>query len=613
VKQAPSDHSTPTTEALITEICDRFLDNKPIRRTLPMEGRLHIDRALPFICVYRQPPGNLDTGTQQLVTGEASYLVVSGERRYSNELKNLVGAIAKTAADKFGAFLIIEIWTSRQQKNRGQNGELPPQPGFRIITSKSRPPTAAIEAFQASLKRIRLLKQKAVVEVVSNRKRAPAGLPMLMASTEARQLGGYLIGLELDPIYHDPDTGQLYPVLHRNLHRQFSRALKQAFFEFARTQTNYAPTSHHALGRRAVVRAVWDVDRQLAKISNSFDFLLQVTPVNINQAWQEFKRRKFEKPPVLYYRPVPVDPAALKFQLYQIGLERVEDPTLALLFRQKRTELDRQLTMLGDRGNKQFLYGSLQLFGGVSPSLYQLADTLLQRISPRSHEKNGKSIVNAKTFAGHARAELEYYRALNPQFTATAQLRDDTVGLMVSRGQLLIGRDLRVPKSRVEALLQHEVGTHILTYFNGSQQPFQQLYAGLAGYEELQEGLAVLSEYLVGGLSRQRLRLLAGRVVATQHLIDGASFIETFEILYKQYRFTRQTAFIITVRIYRGGGFSKDAVYLRGLVDVLNYLQQGGQLEPLFVGKIAAKHVSIIQELQARQVLRPVSLFPPAT
>ncbi|NIQ16470.1 MAG: DUF1704 domain-containing protein, partial [Candidatus Dadabacteria bacterium] len=67
---------------------------------------------------------------------------------------------------------------------------------------------------------------------------------------------------------------------------------------------------------------------------------------------------------------------------------------------------------------------------------------------------------------------------------------------------------------RVEALLQHEIGTHALTYFNGLSQPFKQLCIGLSGYEELQEGLAVLAEYLVGGLSKPRLRLLAGRVVA---------------------------------------------------------------------------------------------------
>jgi uncharacterized protein (TIGR02421 family) len=154
------------------------------------------------------------------------------------------------------------------------------------------------------------------------------------------------------------------------------------------------------------------------------------------------------------------------------------------------------------------------------------------------------------------------------------------------------------------------VGTHVLTYFNGKAQPFQQLYTGLAGYEELQEGLAVLAEYLVGSLSRPRLRLLAGRVVAVRRLEEGASFIDTFRELNRTYGFNQRTAFTITVRIYRSGGLTKDAVYLRGLVGVLDYLNKGGELEPLFVGKIMADHIPIIRELQARQVLRPVPLHP---
>ena len=76
-------------------------------------------------------------------------------------------------------------------------------------------------------------------------------------------------------------------------------------------------------------------------------------------------------------------------------------------------------------------------------------------------------------------------------------------------------------ETECHALLQHEIGTHVLTYYNGKGQPFRQLYAGLSGYEALQEGIAVLSEYLVGGLCGNRLRLLAARVVAVRAMLDG--------------------------------------------------------------------------------------------
>ena len=597
-------------DTLIEKVCSRLVQGRRVRYTLPLGGRIHIDRPLPFLCVYRQPPNRQDPGTERLVLGEASYLIASGDKRLWPSLSHLVRRLAQTLAEKFHTFLIIEVWATSEAQPFPE-GDLPTtKPAFQIITSKTRPPTTTIEALEYGLKEIRVLKQRAAVDIVYSKKRSPANLPLLLPIKEARKLNYFILGLQVDPIYRQAKTGELFPIVLRTMHRGVAHALKQAFFEFSHAQTSHQPANFHSLGRRAVVRAVWDIDRRLAEISNAFDFLLQVTPVNIDRAEARFKRQRFERMPTLYYRPLPIDPALLKRKLYQIPLERIEDPTLALLFRQKRAELDRQLTMLSDRGTKKFLYGSLQLFGGVNDHLLQLAHTLLQAIPPRSRENSGGKSLRADAFAQRAKAEIGHYRQIYSELTAEVEIRDDTVGLMVSNGNLLIGKRVKIPKSRVEALLQHEVGTHILTYFNGRYQPFQQLYTGLAGYEELQEGVAVLAEYLVGGLSRPRLRLLAGRVVAAHCLTQGASFVETFRELNKGYGFKRRTAFTITVRIFRGGGLTKDAVYLRGLVGVLKYLEAGGALEPLFVGKIAANHIPIVQELQARQVLHAPPLQP---
>ena len=126
-----------------------------------------------------------------------------------------------------------------------------------------------------------------------------------------------------------------------------------------------------------------------------------------------------------------------------------------------------------------------------------------------SREDKGGGQISASEFAQHARRELEFYRSQLSSFTATAEVRDDMFsGLLCSGGSLLIGHQTKMPASRVQALLQHEVGTHRLTYYNGLNEPFHQLHSGFAGYDALQEGLAVLSEFLVGGLSDPRLRML---------------------------------------------------------------------------------------------------------
>jgi uncharacterized protein (TIGR02421 family) len=138
----------------------------------------------------------------------------------------------------------------------------------------------------------------------------------------------------------------------------------------------------------------------------------------------------------------------------------------------------------------------------------------------------------------------------------------------------------------------------------------QQLSLGLAGYDELQEGLAVLAEYLAGGLDTLRMRLLAARVVAARSVEDGAEFVETFRLLHREHGYSAGGAWHIATRVHRCGGFTRDLIYLRGLVNLLAYLEAGGELAPLYTGKLALKHLPVIEELRYRGVLIDPPLLP---
>ncbi len=596
----------------IDEIKSRIIEGKRIRRKLPGNGWLNIDRQLPFLIVYRWPQKEKDEGTQKLVRGEASYLIASGAKSQHSWLSRLIRTIVETQVQLFGSSLIIEIWSTRITQINPINPTLS-RPEFRIITSPARPPTQTIEALEDALRRIKVNRMNSIVDIIYDKDRKPPQLSPLISSLEARKLNCYVVGLQTGSMYRDQTTGDVFPLALRRLHLGLSSALKKAAFVFARKQTTMRPKHSEALGKRALVKAVWEIDRQLAEIDSMFNFLLLVTPINIDQAWPLFQRNKFEKVPAFYYRLRPVDPALLKRKLYQVPIEVVEDPIIANLLREKRDEINRKLTMLEDRNLPQFFLGSLQLYGGISNELKSLAEEMLRRISPRSRNGRKMDYVNAEGFAARAEKEFQYYREQYPLMKAKPEIRSDIVGLMVVSGNLLIGKTSKIPVSRIEALIQHEIGTHVLTYYNGKFQPFRQLYCGLPGYEELQEGLAVLAEYLVGGLSKPRLRLLAGRVMSSSMMIDGATFIDTFRELNHTYGFNMRTAYTITVRTFRGGGLTKDAVYLRGLSQLLGYLQEGGKLEPLFIGKIALEHMPVIQELQWRKVLNPFPLRPSYT
>ena len=130
------------------------------------------------------------------------------------------------------------------------------------------------------------------------------------------------------------------------------------------------------------------------------------------------------------------------------------------------------------------------------------------------------------------------------------------------------------------------------------------------GMIETQEALAVFSEYLCGELPGSRLRLLAARVVAAYQMTQGASFTEVYSQLTEEYNFARSTAFNITLRVFRGGGLTKDVVYLKGLIKLLAYLKDGNDFEPFFTGKFSISHMDIIRELNWRKILKPAPLRP---
>ena len=592
------------TDRFIRSLCTRIESNKPVRRSLPIWGRVHIDRQLPFLCVYRRRKSNADLQTDRLIRGEASYLSASASRSLRTGLSELSNRIVETLADKFGGAIVVEIWESEV------NASTPVDTIIHVFCGEDFIESSTVNALSRALSRITVQKRQISVRIKRVKKISPPMLPTLFSEAKLKRYGGHLIGIALPPVYYIPETMEVLPIALREFHRGFSRALKRSFYEFVRHETTHRPQHYEALGRGSMVKAVWDVDRRLADLFTGFDFLLQVTPTNSRAAWSAFERSTFERAPTFSYRPLSIDPELTKKRLYGLPVEKIEDPTLSDLFRSQQLEMDRMLTMLIDRGTRRFLYGSLQLYGEVDDALLRTAKKILTDIPPRTRGDSSVGALGADAFAERARQEIDYFRQILPEIPSKVIVCDDIQGLLVSEGDLLVGRDVKIPAKRVEALIQHEVGTHVLTYVNGRAQPFKQLHIGLSGYGELQEGLAVLSEYLAGGLTRPRLRLLAARVVSANSIVEGGSFVEVFRELTRTYGFAKRTAFNITVRIFRSGGLVKDAIYLRGLVWLIEYIKRGGELEPLYVGKFAAYHIPIIRELRHRRVVDAPALRP---
>ncbi|MFP4095729.1 MAG: flavohemoglobin expression-modulating QEGLA motif protein [Cyclobacteriaceae bacterium] len=566
---------------------DYLKRDAPVHLLLHDDIYLQLEQQFPFLIVFHQPEGSSELAT--LIKGESSYLILPENLSLKEDWNNAISRMIESVSAKYAGFLIIEIEVEKAHEN--------------LIMIEYHQPEAKATADIMAKEFEKLRPLYVNLEIESRHNKEVDGI----LTSQDEDISSTWMKISLPHIFYHPEKEEEYHVLLREFRDHFSDILRQTLFNFIRVQTAFEVTHAHLLGRSTVDPAFWEADQQLFDIQKSFEFLLLVSAINTESAWEEFESHHFKKPPRLYYRLLPVDPEELKHQLYSIRIDDIHDAMLAFLIRDKRNELSKQLDMLQERGSEDFLYSSIRLYKTVDKELLQTARHLLKELDFRDGDAD---YVSARDFALQAEQEFEFFKEQDKNFHSKVHLGNNMPGLMVSKGQLYVPAKSRFRRSRVFPLIQHEVGTHVLTYYNGSVQPLKLMSLGLADYDELQEGLAVLSEYLSGGLEPLRIRLLAARVVVADMRIRNYTFVQSFACLVEEYGFTHETAFSTVVRIYQSGGFTKDQIYLRGLIQTWHYLREGGDLPTLFLGKIGFRHIDIIRSLKQRNVLMPASLIP---
>lgn len=571
------------------------------RRRFGDSGRLHLDRRLPFLVVHRlsEHQGSASSLARRVALNSPAYLVWT-EGADDAEALTLLDELTDELGEPELPLLVMSIEDLDQTPESDDSQRLTP---FVTTVSGGR-------SDREQRARKTLIKAMGEIEIDLRRPEV-FEQPMRRDHWLARSLDDQsalndpvLIGL---PQVHRRADGGVYPQLAHELTVACGDALLRTACAYLDDGQDHAPTHYRALGRSAFLKAALHADRKLDAIAGSFDFLLAVSPINATEALQRFVADGEQKPAELRYRPLTVDPDAVKRQLYRLDFTRLEDPLLERLFSDKRHEIDAQLTMLATRNTPSFRPASLFLYGAVSADLLEDAHRLLATI-PRGARRG--ETVDAPIVATAARALISSYSYEHAVFDASVEIRDDVSGLLVTGNRLLIGSTSTMPAARLDALLSHEVSTHLLTYLNGSQQGLSIFRTGLAKYEGIQEGLGVFAEWATGGLSATRMRLLAARVVAVDAMQHGAEFMETYRLLRRELGFSISGAFGIATRVHRSGGLAKDSIYLEGFRAVVDHVAAGRSLTPFWLGKIARTDVPAMEELLQRGLIRPPAFLP---
>ena len=158
-------------------------------------------------------------------------------------------------------------------------------------------------------------------------------------------------------------------------------------------------------------------------------------------------------------------------------------------------------------------------------------------------------------------------------------------------------------QEKIDALILHEIETHILTAENGKRQPYELLNHGLADYLITQEGLAVYNTQIGQNRPFSQNRAAHSLMIGI-HYAKTHSFAATFKYLHTICGLRKANALNLTIKIKRGltdtsrkGAFTKDLVYYRGYHQILEFIATGGQLRDLYLGKINHRDLETLKKI----------------
>jgi len=350
---------------------------------------------------------------------------------------------------------------------------------------------------------------------------------------------------------------------------------------------------------------LFEIDANLNRLIKRIELLGYINPLNIEKEKQRFFASKYRLEPEFKYPKVKFNPFKLQRLFFAQRLERLEDDTLRKMYQDVINYYSNMIQCIETIGQgKHFYYNSLSVYGTPTEKDVQNAQFILHYPDAPLGGDMEKIYTPQEAWEYFEDFVQRYDFPLNIRFSTNIAAE-----AMVSNSSqsLLIKKNTKFSKNQLLTLAHHEIGVHLVTTFNGLQQPLKIFSNGLPKNVETQEGLAVFSEYMGGALTLKRLKELAYRVMAADSLIKGYDFAATFDLIHNRYKLNREDAFAITLRVHRGGGFTKDRLYLSGLRKIYKRYKSGVSMDTLLLGKVALSDEPNIRYLKQLGLAQPIT------
>ncbi len=336
------------------------------------------------------------------------------------------------------------------------------------------------------------------------------------------------------------------------------------------------------------------IDNNLNKLVEKIELLNYINPTNIEQEKRNFFSSKYNINPRFHYKKIDFNAHKLQQELFSQDIDSILDEEARNFYRDVIYDYSGLIQCIESIGKgSKFYFNSLKSFGTPTEKDVENAKFILH-FEDEEYDQEMFPVFSAVEAAEYFREfirkyDFEFNLKYSTKISAAAMVQNSTQTLVLKKNHRFSANQLKV-------LANHEIGVHLVTTYNGLEQPLKIFHNGFPKNLETQEGMAVFSEYMSGCLTLYRLKELSYRVLATDSLRKGFDFCGTFDLLHNQYKLNREEAYTIALRAHRGGGFTKDFLYLTGLKKIYDAYHNGKDLDSLLAGKVTLEYVDIVEK-----------------
>ncbi|NPA38393.1 MAG: DUF1704 domain-containing protein [Candidatus Nanohaloarchaeota archaeon] len=346
-----------------------------------------------------------------------------------------------------------------------------------------------------------------------------------------------------------------------------------------------------------------DVDKKIFAVKSAYSITEAIIPKNEKEEKEKFfKIPNYE--PSFEYEEIEL-PSKEQIDVIKEEIKNINNRLVKKLYSKVPKCIEIEIEMLKNINTSKFTKYSKKIYGRPSLKYVKVAEELAHI---KTYKKEHQKVISGKTLKEIFEDMLNVYYNLNWKIEFTDQY---ATSVIPTKKTIKLNKDRMFSIEEVKRLVNHEIKVHVLRSVNGYNQPYQILGTGLPKYLKTEEGLAVHMEVKQDIADAYALKLRAVRLLAVRMMLKHHSFREVFKFV-KARGFDDETSWSITMRVFRGGGFTKDYVYLEGYYEVSNYLnkQTDEKMRLLYTGKIGLKDTRLIQKMLNKGLLTPPSYLP---